>query len=339
MPEDEGLLPASSRRWRLAARVRSSRSAPTAASPRSTSGAAARLSGSTVFTVDHHRGSEENQAGWEHHDAGLVDAELGRMDTLPVFRRTIARAGLEDEVVAVVGRSATVARALAHSPGAAVHRRRSRRGAGSHRLRAWVPWVAPDGCCSSTTCSPTPPTAGGRRTRSTCGRSRTGSRRSGAAARCGPCADAGDGRRRRRRARSRSRRARGCGSGGRPSPRKMPDPGVVPGQRVGGEDDRGGRVRRLLVRPEDVLVEDVAGPVQPVRDAECAACRANSRQRAVRSPSDVERHHQLAGLGAGHPRVVVDAAEPRPGDDEVVPPAVEQLDAPARRAAAPLSTG
>src|SRR5688572_737738 len=32
-------------------------------------GAAARLAGSTVFTVDHHRGSEENQAGWEHHDS------------------------------------------------------------------------------------------------------------------------------------------------------------------------------------------------------------------------------------------------------------------------------
>ena len=31
-------------------------------------GAAAREVGGTVFTVDHHRGSEENQAGWEHHD-------------------------------------------------------------------------------------------------------------------------------------------------------------------------------------------------------------------------------------------------------------------------------
>jgi hypothetical protein len=60
--------------------------------------------------VDHHRGSEENQAGWEHHDSTLVDPDLGVMDTLPVFRRTIADAGLEDEVVAVVGRSATVAR-------------------------------------------------------------------------------------------------------------------------------------------------------------------------------------------------------------------------------------
>ncbi|ABL82298.1 MULTISPECIES: class I SAM-dependent methyltransferase [unclassified Nocardioides] len=61
-----------------------------------------------VFTVDHHRGSEENQAGWEHHDPTLVDEESGLMDTLPVFRRTIARARLEDQVVAVVGRSTTV---------------------------------------------------------------------------------------------------------------------------------------------------------------------------------------------------------------------------------------
>jgi predicted O-methyltransferase YrrM len=72
-------------------------------------GAAARELGSTVFTLDHHRGSEENQAGWEHHDPTLVDPELGRMDTLPTFRRTIALAGLEDWVVAVVGRSTTVA--------------------------------------------------------------------------------------------------------------------------------------------------------------------------------------------------------------------------------------
>src|SRR5690349_19183814 len=73
-------------------------------------GAAAREVGGTVLTVDHHRGSEENQAGWEHHDATLVDDEFGLMDTLPTFRRTIARAGLEEQVVAVVGRSTTVSR-------------------------------------------------------------------------------------------------------------------------------------------------------------------------------------------------------------------------------------
>ena len=71
-------------------------------------GAAAREVGGVVVTVDHHRGSEENQAGWEHHDTSLVDAESGRMDTLPVFRRTIERAGLEDQVIPVIGRSTTV---------------------------------------------------------------------------------------------------------------------------------------------------------------------------------------------------------------------------------------
>jgi len=75
-------------------------------------GAAAQQVGgdAVAFTVDHHRGSEENQAGWEHHDTTLVDPELGLMDTLPVFRRTIHDAGLEDRVVAVVGRSRTVSR-------------------------------------------------------------------------------------------------------------------------------------------------------------------------------------------------------------------------------------
>lgn len=73
-------------------------------------GAAARKAGTVVFTVDHHHGSEENQAGWEHHDDTLVDAATGRFDTLPTFRRTIGDAGLEDVVVAVVGDSTTVAR-------------------------------------------------------------------------------------------------------------------------------------------------------------------------------------------------------------------------------------
>jgi MMP 1-O-methyltransferase len=72
-------------------------------------GAAARAGGSVLFSVDHHRGSEENQAGWEHHDPELVDPATGRMDTLPFFRRTIERAGLEDVVVAVVGDSPAIA--------------------------------------------------------------------------------------------------------------------------------------------------------------------------------------------------------------------------------------
>ncbi|MCE1178199.1 MAG: class I SAM-dependent methyltransferase [Micrococcales bacterium] len=73
-------------------------------------GAAARACGTTVFTVDHHRGSEENQPGWDYHDATLVDPSCGRIDTLPFFRRTITDAGLEEEVVAIVGQAPTVAR-------------------------------------------------------------------------------------------------------------------------------------------------------------------------------------------------------------------------------------
>ncbi|MCZ7530382.1 MAG: class I SAM-dependent methyltransferase [Acidimicrobiia bacterium] len=72
-------------------------------------GSAARAGGTVLFTVDHHRGSEENQAGWEHHDSRVVDPETGRMDTLPFFRRTVERAGLEDVVLAVVGDSPTLA--------------------------------------------------------------------------------------------------------------------------------------------------------------------------------------------------------------------------------------
>ncbi len=72
-------------------------------------GTAAEATGATVFSVDHHRGSEENQAGWEHHDADLVDPREGRLDTLPHWRRTIAGAGLERVVVGVVGDSEVVA--------------------------------------------------------------------------------------------------------------------------------------------------------------------------------------------------------------------------------------
>ena len=72
-------------------------------------GDAAEQAGTVLFCVDHHRGSEENQAGWEHHDPTLVDPRTGRIDTLPRFRRTVEEAGLESTVVAVVGESTVVA--------------------------------------------------------------------------------------------------------------------------------------------------------------------------------------------------------------------------------------
>ena len=72
-------------------------------------GAAAREGGTVLFSIDHHRGSEENQAGWPHHDRTVVDPRTGRMDTLPFARRTVEHAGLEDAVVLMVGRSTTIA--------------------------------------------------------------------------------------------------------------------------------------------------------------------------------------------------------------------------------------
>ncbi|WP_333767672.1 class I SAM-dependent methyltransferase [Streptomyces sp. IBSBF 2435] len=70
---------------------------------------AARQAGTVVVTVDHHRGSEEQQPGWEYHDASLVDPHTGLIDTVPHFRRTLHAAGLEEHVVAMVGRSPQVA--------------------------------------------------------------------------------------------------------------------------------------------------------------------------------------------------------------------------------------
>jgi len=72
-------------------------------------GGAARACGTVLFAVDHHRGSEENQAGWEHHDQSVVDQRIGKMDTLPFFRAAIHDAGLEDVVFAIVGQSPAVA--------------------------------------------------------------------------------------------------------------------------------------------------------------------------------------------------------------------------------------
>jgi len=72
-------------------------------------GTAARQAGGLLVTVDHHRGSEENQSGWEHHDPDVVDARTGRMDTLPFLRRTLEQAGLEEHVIAIVGESRAVA--------------------------------------------------------------------------------------------------------------------------------------------------------------------------------------------------------------------------------------
>ncbi len=71
-------------------------------------GAAARDREQVLYSIDHHRGSEENQPGEEFFDPRFVDAE-GRVDTLPVFRKAIEDAGLQGSVVGIVGSSEVVA--------------------------------------------------------------------------------------------------------------------------------------------------------------------------------------------------------------------------------------
>ncbi len=73
-------------------------------------GAAARATGCVLFSVDHHHGSEELQAGWLDHDPDVVDRATGQIDTLPWARLTLRTAGLEDDVVLVVGESVAAAR-------------------------------------------------------------------------------------------------------------------------------------------------------------------------------------------------------------------------------------
>ena len=72
-------------------------------------GAAAEETGAVLYSLDHHHGSEENQAGWEHFDPELVDPLDGRLNTLPTWQRTIAIAQLEETVIGLVGPSQVVA--------------------------------------------------------------------------------------------------------------------------------------------------------------------------------------------------------------------------------------
>jgi MMP 1-O-methyltransferase len=122
--------------------------------------AAARQVGQLVVTVDHHRGSEEIQPGWEYHDPELVDPDSGRMDSLPFFRKTLADAGLEEHVVAVIGTSADVSR-LWRTPLGMLFID------GGHSeanvvtdYEGWAPWVEPGGALAFHDIYPDPQAGG-----------------------------------------------------------------------------------------------------------------------------------------------------------------------------------
>ena len=72
-------------------------------------GSAAHDRGAHLVTLDHHRGSEENQPGWEWHDSTLVDPHTGRLETLPSLRRTLWDADLDDVVSVLAATTQQVA--------------------------------------------------------------------------------------------------------------------------------------------------------------------------------------------------------------------------------------
>jgi len=107
--------------------------------------AAVREAGQKVITVDHHHGSEENQPGWEYHDTELVDPATGRLDTLPHFRSTLAATGLEEHVIAIVGRSADVAGLWRAPLGMLFIDGGHTDAAAQADYEGWAPWVTDGG--------------------------------------------------------------------------------------------------------------------------------------------------------------------------------------------------
>jgi predicted O-methyltransferase YrrM len=73
-------------------------------------GTACKNSKNILFSIDHHRGSEEQQPGEEYFDPGLFDPLSGQIDTFREFRKTLASAAIEDAVVPIVCRSEVAAR-------------------------------------------------------------------------------------------------------------------------------------------------------------------------------------------------------------------------------------
>lgn len=67
-------------------------------------------SGGILFSIDHHRGSEEQQPGQEYFDPELLDKETGLIDTFKIFRKAINDLALQDTVIPIVAPSSLVAR-------------------------------------------------------------------------------------------------------------------------------------------------------------------------------------------------------------------------------------
>ncbi|WP_072686982.1 class I SAM-dependent methyltransferase [Rhodococcus marinonascens] len=123
--------------------------------------AAAKARGARIATIDHHHGSEEHQPGWEYHEPAFVDPHTGLLDTVGRFRHTMADSGLEEYVIAILGRSSTVS-AFWRTPVNFVFIDGGHTSeAASADLEGWAPWVTVGGALLIHDVFPNP-TDGGR---------------------------------------------------------------------------------------------------------------------------------------------------------------------------------
>ena len=65
------------------------------------------------FSIDHHKGSEEQQPGEEYFDPDLLDPVTDKIDTFRWFRKTLEKSSLEDTVVPLVCASKLAAKSWA----------------------------------------------------------------------------------------------------------------------------------------------------------------------------------------------------------------------------------
>ncbi|MCU0600416.1 MAG: class I SAM-dependent methyltransferase [Desulfobacterales bacterium] len=73
-------------------------------------GSACKVNGSILYSIDHHRGSEEQQPGEAYFDPETYSHKYNSVDTFPLFRRTIFEAKFEDTIVPIVAPSVVAAR-------------------------------------------------------------------------------------------------------------------------------------------------------------------------------------------------------------------------------------
>ena len=68
-------------------------------------GIAVKENGKKLYSIDHHKGSEEQQPGEEYFDPDLINDAGDGIDTLPFFLQTIEKSELEGFVIPIVSTS------------------------------------------------------------------------------------------------------------------------------------------------------------------------------------------------------------------------------------------